>query len=108
MKPSPGPSGSRSAPGVESLKDIAMPKKPLRALELTQDFVSKRQRCLVANLVGQSLGTLGHRGESHREMKPIEQVFCFGTEIELNVPHRVASVGEKLDLLVHLETLRLE
>src|SRR5512145_3356795 len=41
-------------------------------------------------------------------MEPIEQVLCFGTEIELNVSHRVAAVGEKLDLLVHLQALRLQ
>jgi hypothetical protein len=46
--------------------------------------------------------------ESHREGQPIEQVLRFGTERELNVSHRVAAIGEKLDRLVHLKALELE
>ncbi len=41
-------------------------------------------------------------------MEPVKQVIRFRTEIALHVADRVASIGEKLDLLVHLETLGLE
>src|SRR5262245_10161906 len=34
-------------------------------------------------------------------MKPIEQLFGLGIQIELQSPNRVAAVGEKRDLLVH-------
>ena len=32
----------------------------------------------------------------------------FGTEVKLDVTNGVAAIGEKLDLLVHLETLGLK
>src|SRR4030095_4973442 len=41
-------------------------------------------------------------------MEPVKQVIRFRTEIELHVADRVPSIGEKLDLLIHLETLGLE
>jgi hypothetical protein len=41
-------------------------------------------------------------------VKPVEQVLCFGTEVELHIADGVAPIGEKLDLLVHLEALGLE
>src|SRR5215831_20384778 len=41
-------------------------------------------------------------------MEPIEEVICLRTEIELHIADGVAPIGEKLDLLVHLETLGLE
>ena len=42
------------------------------------------------------------------EVKPVEQMVGFRAQVELEIPDRVAPIGEKLDLLVHLETLRLE
>src|SRR5215510_5657696 len=41
-------------------------------------------------------------------MEPIEQVICLRTEVKLHIADRVASIGEKLDLLIHLEALGLE
>ena len=41
-------------------------------------------------------------------MEPVKQVIRFRTEIELHVADRVPSIGEKLDLLIHLEALGLE
>src|SRR2546422_7117327 len=41
-------------------------------------------------------------------MEPIEEVICLRTEIELHIADGVAPIGEKLNLLIHLETLGLE
>src|SRR5215510_7043035 len=42
------------------------------------------------------------------EVKPVEQVLCFGTEVELHIANGVTPIGEKLNLLVHLEALGLK
>jgi hypothetical protein len=41
-------------------------------------------------------------------MEPIEQVLRIRVQIELELAHRVAAIGEKRDLLIELVTLRLE
>ena len=41
-------------------------------------------------------------------MKPVEQVLGLRVQVQLEVAHRVAAVGEKRELLVHLMALRLE
>ena len=41
-------------------------------------------------------------------MEPIKQVFGFWVEIELQVAHGVAAIGEKDDLLIQLHALALE
>ena len=41
-------------------------------------------------------------------MEPVEQMLGLRAQVELEIPDRVAPIGEKLDLLVHLEALGLE
>src|SRR5262245_9278353 len=41
-------------------------------------------------------------------MKPVEQVLGLWVQIQLEVPHGVAPVRQKRDLLVHLMALRVE
>src|SRR4030095_6891798 len=41
-------------------------------------------------------------------MEPVEQMLGLRAQVELEIPDRLAPIGEKLDLLVHLEALRLE
>jgi hypothetical protein len=41
-------------------------------------------------------------------MEPIQQVLGFRVEIELQVAHSVAAIGEKGDLLIQLHTMALE
>ena len=41
-------------------------------------------------------------------MEPIQQMFGFRVEIELQVAHGVAAIGEKGDLLIQLHALALE
>ena len=41
-------------------------------------------------------------------MEPIEQMLGLGIEIELEIAHGVAAIGEKRDLLVQLVALGLE
>ena len=41
-------------------------------------------------------------------MKPIQQVLGLRVQVELKVPHGIATIGEKRDLLVPLMPLRLE
>jgi hypothetical protein len=41
-------------------------------------------------------------------MEPVEQVLGLRAEVELEIPDCLAPIGEKLDLLVHLEALGLE
>jgi hypothetical protein len=41
-------------------------------------------------------------------MEPVEQMIGFRAQVELEISDRLAPIGEKLDLLVHLETLGLE
>jgi len=41
-------------------------------------------------------------------MEPIEQMLGLGIEIQLQLAHRIAAVGEKGHLLIHLHTLGSE
>ena len=41
-------------------------------------------------------------------MKPIEQVIGFRAQIELDIPYSVATIREKLDLLIRLHPLGLQ
>ena len=41
-------------------------------------------------------------------VEPIEQMLRLRAQVELEIPDRVAPIGQKLDLLIHLEALRLE
>ena len=41
-------------------------------------------------------------------MKPIEEVFGLGVEIQLQLAHRIATIGEKGHMLIHLHALGFE
>ena len=77
-----------------------MPQVPLDALQLFQG-------------AGPRLGFFGaeafrhliHHRQTHTHVKPVEQVFGLGIQIELQFSHRVTAVGEKRELLVHLHPL---
>src|SRR4030095_5788245 len=55
-----------------------------------------------------AFGVLVQHGQSHREMKPVQNVLSFLTHIELQIADGVAAVREKRNLLVQLEPLRLQ
>jgi hypothetical protein len=52
-------------------------------------------------------GPLEH-GQPHREMKPVQEMLRVWVQIELEIPHGVAAIGEKSNLLVELVALQLE
>jgi len=41
-------------------------------------------------------------------MKPIEEMLGLGVEVQLQLAHRIAAVGEKGHLLIHLHALGFE
>jgi hypothetical protein len=63
---------------------------------------------LVLDGQGQAFGTLLHDGQAHRQMKPVQQVLGLRVQVQLEVPHRVAPIGQERDLLIHLMPLRLQ
>ena len=86
-----------------------MPEKPFEAFELLGDRGPHLVRhLLIPGGLWQAFGGLLHHGQAHRDMEPIEQMLGLGIEVELEVAHGVAAIGEKGDLLVELVALRLE
>jgi hypothetical protein len=57
-----------------------------------------------ADPLWQSLGSLVQYCQSHRQMKPVQQVLSLGIQIQLHVTYVLAAVGEEIDLLVGLHT----
>jgi len=64
--------------------------------------------CAFADRLRQSLGSLIQYRQSHRQMKPVQQVFSLGIQIQLHVAYVLAAVGEEIDLLVRLHALGLK
>src|SRR5258705_9333217 len=84
-----------------------MPQNPCDPFELPHHIVAECAP-LRTRRGWQPFGRLCQSRQSHGEMEPVEQMLGFRTQGELEVAGRVTPIGEKLDLLVHLETLGLE
>jgi hypothetical protein len=57
-------------------------------------------------LFRQAFRRLPEHGQPHGYMEPTEQMLCVWVQVELEIPHGVAAVGEERDLLVQLVALR--
>src|SRR5262249_20072731 len=93
----------------EGLKDIAMPEIPFAVLDQFQHCLSELMFLLTfTNFYRQAFGGLIQHCESHRKMKPIEQMFGFRAQIQLQVAYVLPAVGEEDYLLIFLHPLRLQ
>ena len=61
--------------GLPGTEDVAVPQKPLQFLQLLGDV------CGQPGCRAQSLGKLGHHGDAHGDVEPVEQVL--GPRIEV-------------------------
>jgi hypothetical protein len=86
-----------------------MPQQPLQPLQLPHYNVTE-DVCflLVLDGQGQPFGCLLEDGQAHREVKPIKEMLGLQVRVQLEVPHRVAPIGQERDLLIHLMPLRLQ
>src|SRR5712692_1865145 len=84
-----------------------MPQKPFDPFEFPYHIVAECAS-LWTRRGRQPFGGLGQGGQSHRNMEPVEQMIGLRAEVELEIPDRLAPIGEKLDLLVHLQALGLK
>src|SRR6202030_2327705 len=94
---------------IQGLKHIAVPQVPLDPLQILDH--ARAQLVLIfpfTDALRQSLGSLVQYCQSHRQMKPVQQVFSLRIQIELHVAHVLAAVGEEIDLLFGLNALALE
>src|SRR5262249_43597276 len=77
-----------------------MPQVPLQTLQLFQGAHPR-----LGFLGAEAFRDLIHHRQTHTHVKPVEQMFGLGIQIELQFSNRIAAVGEKSDLLVHLHPL---
>jgi hypothetical protein len=83
-----------------------MPEKPFETVQFLGDRGTDLLRhLLVPGRLWQAFGRLLHHGQAHGDMTPIEQMLGLGIEVELEVAHGIATIGEKRDLLVQLVAL---
>src|SRR5262249_2214698 len=89
---------------LERSEDVAVPEVPLDPLQLVVQLpqVAIRSGC------NQLLELLPLPRDTHRDVKPVEQMLCQRPQIQLPVTEVVAAIGEERDGLVHLKPLRLE
>jgi hypothetical protein len=77
----------------ERLKNVAMPEIPFDALNQFQRRLAEFTLLITfADFYRQALGGLHEYGEPHRKVKPIEYMFGFRAQIELQIPHILAAV----------------
>ena len=93
---------------------IAMPQIPLQALQLflhAPFFIAllrlpvRRRR---SHLRRQPARHLFHHRDPHRDVEPVQQIFCLRAQILLHFPYVVSSIGNKRHLLIHRQVLRLQ
>ena len=84
---------------LQGAEDVAVPAEPLQPLQLRADLVGEAGRRLVRDFRvrrgrSQALGRVGHDGDPHRQVEPVQQVLSLGVEIERQVADVFAAVGE--------------
>src|SRR5664280_3074415 len=81
----------------------------LQAFGNRRGGVGRRGDALLLLLLGwcgaETLGHVGHDGEAHGDVEPVEQVLGVGVEVQRQVAYVVAAVGEEGDGLVGLHAL---
>ena len=88
---------------LQRLVDVAVPQKPFEAFEFPHHRVTQRVvLLLIPNLVRQAFDRLLEHRQTHGYMEPISQMLGLRAHIQLEVPHGVASVREKGELLIQL------
>jgi hypothetical protein len=91
---------------LQGLVDIPVSQIPFQAFQVSHNRITQRiVLLLIPGLVRQALGRLLEHGQPHRHMESIEQMLGVWVEIELELPHGVAAVGEEGDPLVELMAL---
>ena len=94
---------------LKGLVGIPMPQIPLDAVEPLQGGLSQFVLLFfIVERLRQAFGDLMEDRQAHRDMEPIQQVFGFWVEVELQVAHRLTAIGEEGDLLVGLHALAFE
>ena len=94
---------------LQGLIDVAMPQKPVQPLKRPPHRLTDLIRALVImRRLRQAFRGLLQHGQAHRDMKPVQEMLSLGVEIQLELAHRIAAIGEEGDLLIELVTLRLE
>jgi hypothetical protein len=85
-------------------RNVAVPAEPLQPPQLRADLVGEVAWRLVWGLRvrrrSQALGHVGHDGDPHRQVEPVQQVLGLGGEVRRQVADVFATVGEEGDLLV--------
>jgi len=84
----------------QRLPVIAVPRIALDTLQLARDVFG-----FSWVLMRQSLGVLPEDGQPYGDMKPVKDVLGTWGYRHGHVAHAIATVGEKDDILVHLEAL---
>jgi hypothetical protein len=90
--------------GLQGAEDVAVPEKPRQPLQLGADLgggVGRRcgRELRIRRRWGQGLDHVGHDGDSHGDVEPVEQVLDLRVEVTGQVTFLTA-VGEERDLLV--------
>src|SRR5712692_5142023 len=80
-----------------------MPQRPLHTFQL---LLHDRSHCLIQT--DQPFDVLPKYSHAHREMKPVDQMLRFGMELQREVAHRLASIGQEGERLMVLHALRLQ
>jgi hypothetical protein len=78
-----------------------VPKEPFHPLQFLLEF-------LAFVFDWHRFSHLTQHGEPHSDMKPVQNVRSKGTVTFCQIAHRVSSIREKCDGLVHLQSLRLQ
>ncbi len=94
-----------------------MPEIPLQAFKIAEKLESSERLIVgvaIASRLHRASGVahaeceLTHQREPHGDVEPIQDVLRLRTHAHLEVANGVAAVGEKNQLLIHLEALRRE
>src|SRR6266508_1109315 len=89
---------------LERAKDVAMPQAPFDAIQIGGDPVKwecqrSRPQCLPELLEDR---------QAQRHMEPVQHLLSLWTELELEITHIVAAIGEEGDGLVHRQPLAVQ
>src|SRR5262249_42671035 len=88
---------------AERFVDLPMPQRPFQTFDLLPYPLTQHGLTL-----HQAFAILLQRRQLHREMKPVQNMRGLWAHLTLELTKRVIAIGEKGNLLVHLQALRVQ